>query len=423
LAAGFGLALALLSPAQAAATLRHEVGFAGDYTNQSYATTSCDSLQYPTEKDTLDVETEGKILWNLDFNLETPATVFGADNDLNVSTRSIRDALDLGFSHVLSRLFSLELANTAEVRYYHNAFPRLADTSYARSHLSNTSELTFHCSPSEELTASVADEVQLLHYPVTDSYNYDYIFNRMRVSLQQEFGILSAFNLDYYWVRRWPGIASDQRYWEHKVEADFDWYIEAGPHLEIENSIVRRRYPSAGRSYWEENPRLSFELFPATAWTISLDDEPCWTLYDSPGSVYSDLFENTARLTCEVQATSVFSFKVGLQSDNGYSLPGATSDDYREGSVIAGVDLMRVGRFWLSVEDRLGRRRYPQADSSFQSNYTFNEFNLMADWTVVKVGDGGLSLNGIVSISPEWHADSAANLATRIYTLELKYGL
>jgi hypothetical protein len=84
---------------------------------------------------------------------------------------------------------------------------------------------------------------------------------------------------------------------------------------------------------------------------------------------------------------------------------------------------MKAGRFWFSIEDRLGRRRYPLADSSFQSDYVFNEFNLMADWIVVKTASGGLSLNGMVSISPEWHSDKASNLATRIYTLELKYGL
>jgi len=84
---------------------------------------------------------------------------------------------------------------------------------------------------------------------------------------------------------------------------------------------------------------------------------------------------------------------------------------------------MKLDRLWLSVEDRLGRRRYPLADSSFQSNYVFNEFNLMVNWTIIKTGRGGLSINGMASISPEWHSDKSSDLATRIFTIELKYGL
>jgi hypothetical protein len=47
----------------------------------------------------------------------------------------------------------------------------------------------------------------------------------------------------------------------------------------------------------------------------------------------------------------------------------------------------------------------------------------MVNWTIFKTAQSELSLNGMAVISPEWHADKSSDLSTRIFTLELKYGL
>lgn len=411
------LLLALLS----ALTLRQEVGVAGDYTNQTYGIIDPDTLRNPDEWDTLDIETEARGFWNLDLDLDAGPTRFFAGNDFTLSTGSVREALALAFSRDLLPNLEIEIRNDAELSYYHRALPQLADTGFQSDYWSNTSNLALDFDVTPTLALSASDQFQLFHYPQPDSYSFDHRLNRVRAGLRQELGGVSSLGLEYDWTRRWA--VDDQNYAEQGLDADFQWYFDAGPSLVLENSVVRRGYASAGRSYWEEAPGLRFDLDLSPAFDVSLEDEARWTWYDSPTSVYTNLIENSTRLDIEWRATPDLSLRVGPQYDLGRGLPAATSDDYREVSATIGIDYMRMDRLWLSVEDRLGQRRYPLADSSFQSNYVFNEFSLMANWTILKTAGGGLFLNTMVSIWPEWHTDRSSDLATRIFSLELKYGL
>jgi hypothetical protein len=413
------LLLALFS----AVTLSHEVGFAGDYTNQVYGIVDPDTIIDPDMWDTLDIETEARSFWSFALGAEKGGTRFAAGNDLNLSTRSIREALTLDFGQDIMSNLELELRNCTELCYYHHALPQLADTGFQTDYWSNVSQLELNLDVTPTLTISASDQAQLFHYPQPDSYNYGYLLNRASAGLRQELGGISSVTVDYDWSRRWASAADDQDYVGHDLDVDLDWYCDNGPHLGLSNSAGRRRYASASRSYWEESPSLRLGVDVSPALELILDEEARWAWYDSPTEVYSNLFENRLKLEAEWRATPEFNLRAGPQYDFGRGLPDATSDDYREISTSAGVDYMKLDRLWFSIEDRLGLRRYPLADSSFQSNYLFNEFNLMVNWTILKTIGGGLFLNGMVALSPEWHADKSSDLSTRIFTLELKYGL
>lgn len=413
------LLLAVIS----ALTLNHEFGIAGDYTNQTYGIVNPDTIWNPDEQDTLDIETEVRSFWNLNMDIDNGGTRFTAGNDLDFSTRSVHEALNLNLEQDIPSVVNLEAFNDAEFRYYHHALPQLADTGFQKDYWSNTSSLALNFAAASALTLSASDQVQLFHYPEPDSYNYDYLLNRSRLGLRQELGGISALDLEYDWSRRWAATADNQDYAEHSLDADLDLYLDNGPHIELENAVSRRAYADRSRSYWDEGPGLLLDVDVSPAVNLSLDDDARWTWYDSSTSVYTNMLENSLKLDFQWRATPDLTFRIGPQYDAGRSLPEATSDDYGEGSLFAGLDYMRADRLWFSVEDRLGRRWYPLADSSFQSNYTFNEFNLMVNWTIIKTSRGGLSVDGMVSISPEWHTDQTSDLVTRIYTLELKYGL
>ncbi len=414
---------ALFLAVVSALTLSQEVGIAGDYTNQVYGIVDPDTFIDPDMWDTLDVETEVRSFWSFALGAEKGGTRFAAGNDLNLSTRSIREALTLDFGQDIMSNLELELRNSTELCYYHHALPQLADTGFQTDYWSNTSQLELDLDVTPTLTISASEQAQLFRYPQPDSYNCGYLLNRASAGLRQELGGISSVTVDYDWSRRWASAADDQDYVGHDLDVDLDWYCDNGPHLGLSNSVDRRRYASASRSYWEESPSLRLGVDVSPALELILDEEARWTWYDSPTEVYSNLFENRLKLAAEWRATPEFSLRAGPQYDLGRGLPDITSDDYREISASAGFDYMKLDRLWFSVEDRLGRRRYPLADSSFQSDYVFNEFNLMLNWTILKTIGGGLCLNGMVSIAPEWHTDESSDLSTRIFTLELRYGL
>jgi len=404
-------------------TVSHEVGMAGDYTNQTYGIIDYDTIRDPDEWDTLDVETEVRTFWSFDLEADRGGTRLAAANDFDISTRSLREALSLTLGQELFPNLNLALHNDAEVRWYHRALPGLADTGFQRSYLTNTGDLELDFAAAPGLDLSASGQMQAFHYPEPDSFNYDYLLSRAGAGVGQELGGMSSCNLDYEWSRRWAADADNQDFLEHSLDLDLDLYPDNGPHVNLTNAASRRQYAARSRCYWEEAPgfRLGFNLSPVVE--LNLEDEARWTWYDAPTAVYVNLFENSLKLLVQWQATGELGLRVGPQYDAGRSLPQPTSDDYREGSVAAGIDYVRLGRLWLSLEDRLGLRRYPLADSSFQSNYVFNEFNLMVDWTILKTNRSRLSLTGMAVISPEWHADKSSDLSTRIFTLELRYGL
>jgi len=396
---------------------------AGDYTNQTYGIIDYDTLRDPDEWDTLDIETEVRTFWNLDLEAGKGGTRFAAANDFDISTRSLREGLSLTLRQELAESLGLELHNDAEGRWYHDALPSLADTGFQKDYLTNTSGLELDFAARPGLDLSTSGQVQVFHYPEPDSFSYDYLLGRAGVGVGQELGGMSSFSLDYEWSRRWAAAADNQDFLEHSLDAELDLYLDNGSRFNLTNAAARRRYAARSRCYWEEAPglRLGFNLSPVVE--LNIEDEARWTLYDAPTAAYTNLLENSLKLAVEWRAAGELSLRAGPQYDFGRGLPTATSDDYREGSVMAGIDYMKVGGLWLSVEDRLGLRRYPLADSSFQSNYVFNEFSLMVNWTIIKTSRGGLSLDGMASISPEWHADKSSDLSTRIFVLELKYGL
>ncbi len=394
-----------------------QVGAGGDYSSQGY-------YAYD-EGDTLegvqDVDTEARTFWELDVDLAGDRFDLAIRNTTRFSTLSLRDRLGIEFERRFGDRFSLRLSNDAELRHYHGWFSSFSDTLYTTDYFDNITRLEAELEPAEGLSVELSDGLELLHYPEPDSYSYDYRVNRLEASVTRELAFFTVLDAGYEWSKRWSGYR-DYDYDEHEVRAGIDHYFESGLRLAASNGVTRRRYPaSAGRSFWEEELSVSGGYTPGRV-GMTLDDDARWTRYDSATEVYADEFENSLKLGAELTVLPELTVRAGPQYDFGVTSGDLNDDDYREWSLFAGLDLFRAGRFWLSAEDRFGRRRYPEADSSYQSSYSFNELMFLANWTILSVGSSELSLDALASITPEWHSDSTEDFTLGIYTLELKYG-
>ncbi len=400
-----------------------EFGLGADYSSQAYKTGNYDTLNWEwEEEDTLDIETEGRGFWVLDMNLSSARTTLDATNTLNLSTRSVRDQLSLRFEQQLSPAVELKASNDAEFRLYHGLFPKLADTAYTKDYLNNVARLEVRLDATENLYVNISDGVELFKYARPDSFSYDYLINRVSVDACQELGLLTSLDAEYGWSHRRAWVQDGRNYNEHNLRAGIDHYFESGFCLAGANDLTRRQYPGAEYSFWEENFTLSAG-HDFTGLSLELEEDGRWTWYDSTTEVYTDLFENSIQLTAEVQPRSEMFIRFGPQYSIGLSLARSHDDDFREWSLVFGLDFFRLDRFWVSLEDRVGRRNYPYADSTFQSSYAFNELSLFLNWTVLSGSAGDLELEGMVSIAPEWHADKSENFTFGVYSLELKYGL
>jgi hypothetical protein len=413
----------LLAALAGAMSLRTEVGIGGDYTTQRYKVVGYDTLNWNwLEEDTLDIETEGRTSLAFRFALDGAAGRFSADNAASVSTRSARDGLSLWYERALGPALNLRAGNDAELRHYHRWFPGLADTLYGgRSHWSNSSRLELRLRAGDALRLTLTDGFELLRYAEPDSWYSDYQLNRARLAGWWEPGLLTTVDFGGGWSWRRADRDAGRDYDEYAVEAGLEQQFDGGLRLGGEGEHRQRRYRTAFRSSRQEAVTATAGLGLGSA-GLALENESRWTVYDSAVPGYASLFENGLRLTFELAVRPEFILRAGPRADLGVGLAAPGEDDYRELSVAAGLDAFRADRFWLSFEDRLGRRSYPHADTAWQSDYTFNELSLFANWTALRGRSGELRLEAMASVTPEWHARRTDDLALAVIALDLKYG-
>ncbi len=419
-----GIVLCLLS----LAAFRSEFGLGADYSSQQYSALRFDTLELnSTEDDTFDIETEARAFWNsgLSFGAsgDTGSQPAGlaADNSLDLSTRSVRNRLSLRLDYRFLPALALAVSNDAEARFYHKALPQLADTSFSTNYIDNSSQLGLTWRPGSASRLSLSDRFQYYHYPQPDSFYRSYALNNLSAAFRQELGLLASAYFGYDWSRRLD--ADNLRYNGHRAEAGFSYYFETDTDADIGLELGRRRYVARERSYRDARSSLTLNQTLFDQLRLTLGDDANWTWYDSTTDVYQNTFENTLRMGCDLDFGASVTVRVAPQYSTGRSLPDPTDQDYRELSLTGGLELFVVNRLWVSLEDRIGWRRYPLADSSYQSSYSFNELNLNVNWTVLTFPGSNLSASAMASIAPEWHAVDTDNFVTRIFSVELKYKL
>jgi hypothetical protein len=410
----------LLLAAPATAAISNSFSLGADYSSQRFGVYTEDTLNYEIENDTLTTETEARGTWGFSLDLGSEPTSFSAANRLSLSTRSVHEGLDLNLRTDLAPWLELTAANYADVRVYHRLLPSLADTAFRRDYIDNSSRLELTLKPSDATSLSLTGRGYLGWYPEPDSYSYSYFTGRAGLDLRHDLDLLSSLDAGLELARRWT--VPDQRYTEVAATAGIDAYLGTGPHAALTLEAARRTYADPGRCYLEAGPTFEFDADLSDAFSFGFDDDARATWYDSAAGVYTNFLENSTRVEFEYRAGADVGLRIGPQYDFGQELGARGDEDYRELSLFAGIDFARTDRFWLALDDRIGVRRFPNADTLLASNYLFNELNLVLDWTIVRTAGARLSLNGSASISPEWHAVDTDNFLTRIFSVELRYG-
>jgi hypothetical protein len=405
-------------------TFNPEFGLGADYSSQRYrAISGFDTLNYEwTEDDTTDIETEGRGFVDLDLGCEAGRLRLDINNTTSLSTLSARDLLGLRAEFGLLPGLRIDFTDDAEARWYHGWFPAVLDSSWSgEDYFNNRAGLEVEYEPIDRLELTAGDRLELMRYASPDSYSYDFLLNRLELGARVGLGDFSSFDVEYGWAQRDAEVLVERDYVEHAIDVGLDLYPGSGFSFGLGNELARRTYGTAAGSGTEERACVRAGWDFGTL-ALEVADDASWTWYDSVTAVYANVLENSLRPSFEVRPGDELALRFGPRWDFGRGLAGPGENDYVELSVVGGLDFFRLGRFWTTVEDRVGWRRYPNADTTWQSNYAFNEFSLFLSWTVLPVAARGLMLEGMASVTPEWHADRSDDLSIALFSLELKYG-
>ncbi len=411
----------LLSGLIAGARWQNELGLSGSYFQQRY------NLVDTITRDTSEADAEIASFWSVSLNPGLVANEPQLDNTLTVASNSIRERL--GFNLVLSPQIGrapesplkFKLAYDGELRYFHNRLPVCTDTTGRASYVNNLIQGEINFRVRENLAIGCGEALELHRYFTADSFNYNYYRNRLRAGLDFTAGAFSSFSFVYYYS--WLGAeqVAAQGYQEHTLDANWDGYPGTVFRLGLANYFARRRYREGAKSYFEENPAvtLDWDIVPPATIVFTGNLRLVW--YDETTAVYQNQVDGNFSLALSLQPGAEVSVNLGPELARSRGLVRSTDQDYQEIALRLGVDWFRSERLALTVEDRLGLRKYAAADSGFISDYRFNEINLFGNWEFLSTARGGFVLSGMLNIAPEWHANTADNLAAVSYSLELKY--
>jgi len=411
------MSLILLVPGLALAEFSSEVGLGGDFTNQRYPALALDTLT----RDTTARETEGRSFWSVNLTQERSRTRLEAANNLSLSTLSVRDLVDLELEQELAASLQLKVGGEGELRWYHRALPAIDDTGFRRNYLNSAGRVELKWRPIEVFEVRLKERLENQHYTAPDSLYYDYLLNRAGLTAGLELGAMNSLDAGYEWsVRRALG-ADSQDYLNHSLRLEYSSFPGNDWQIRLAADASRRSYADPTRSFREGCPSVSLSHDFTSVISAAVEDELRLTWYDAPDAVYRNQALNSLGLNIELRPTAETAVRLGPAFEAERGLQGTAPEDYRETALKAGVEFMKPGRLWISLDDRLGIRRYLQGDSSYQTNYGFNELDATLNWTLLTTRIGSLVLDGTASIAPEWHADQTDNLAVSTYTLQLKF--
>lgn len=395
--------------------IRNDAGISGDVSTQRYTIT--DTIT----RDTTSPNAELRTFWTFYLNSDKPTQNLQADNAIYLSNAAVHNRLHLDFTTDINPIIRFQTSADGELRYYHHRIPLLGDTIRRNSYFNNSLRLKITPRFSESFSLNAQENLELHRYLSSDSFNYNYFINRAGLTASIGFGDLSFLILNYNYNRLWAQNQSEHNYAENSLTFDWDNYFGFDWHLTFSNYFTRRSYTNRLRCYWEEEPHLSCNWDFSPGIGLRAEENLRLTWFDETTTVYQNQVENRFGLELETQLGSWGTFYLGPHFELTHSLAHRTDQDYREIALYFGIDLFKSSRFWLSVDDRVGERRYLFADSGFQSDYMFNEFNLLGNWNIITTTQGGLSLQIMVSIAPEWHREAIDDLAATLCAIELKY--
>lgn len=396
-------------------TIRNDVGLEGNYSNFRYTITDT------TTRDTTVPNTELHSYWSAYLNHKRSDYEIQTNNNLRFSTASLDNSLNFSLTSPLNSFMTFKGAANGELCYYHDYFPSLQDTVLRASYFNANLKFNLQFQPTKKSTIGISENIEHQHYLPPSSFYSNYYLNRIKVEYSTQFSDISSLIFDSGLYRLWNNTQPEKNYTEYNLYLNWNSYFARDWNLQFDNFLNRRVYSERTRSFLELEPSLLISRELGSVLQINLTESPRLDWFDETTSVYQNQFTNQLGLELEIRPNNSLIFRLKPQSELLQSWSQVSYQDYYEISLSLAMDLISSTRFSVTIEDRLGERRYLLNDSAFQSNYRFNEFNLSGSWTILHFPQSELRLQLMLNISPEWHYDAIDNLATVTSSIQLQY--
>ncbi|MBN2071993.1 MAG: hypothetical protein JW814_11105 [Candidatus Krumholzibacteriota bacterium] len=328
--------------------------------------------------------------WNNDLSR------FDISNTFKFGNQTVNENLVTGFTAGSRKSLLFELRNNLRLKYFREGSDYTFGNDYAQSNLHMKISRYFE----DRLKIASKTRVELVDFSKRTSFDYDYRY--FDTGLEMEKG--SYFD-DFFRVGFSAGyrdVPDSTALSFNRFQTDIEFHLVSDMKRKTELSI------SADRREYRENTRSSsWIIYSFADYSIIQSDKTRYDLrieseiylYDDP----STTFFNTHFLRAGTGATWSAGEYINISIEP--RLAGMFCDEfpeeqYREGSIVLGLELSRHDRFWMSCTYEPGRRDYLLEENDIYSDYYLNRLSLMGNVSL----QAETSLNLFITHDPERHS-------------------
>ncbi len=348
----------------------------------------------------------------LDLKNKSPLSL-RVSNRLYLTNSKLRALIDLN-----AGWGALQLSTSTEFKSYNDT----ADFSLYKSQFRNSSRLAAELLSGENNSLELSQEMEYMGYHQPDPTITGYYQSESRIKYSQRLGQFADLGLALRLDLRNSYDSSELNFTRMVGDFNFD-KVGSNGYLSSDLYIERRDYaaPGAKDDYFYISP--TFTLDQSISNQLSIAPKAEFHLYNYSEENFVTFsnrrFVVEVKLKYHYQLLSTFSIGIGGERFRAIDSEYA-SQDYRSLNMIAGYETYASAWLTLSIDSHLGRRKYLSTDNEFYTDYTFVQFDLLADLLLWR----GLRLSIIGGTDYEYHSsqesDSFVHMLSTTLTYEIK---
>jgi hypothetical protein len=338
-------------------------------------------------------------------------SLLSLNNSFSLGNLYMRDILRIAWEKD-----GFSLSNQAELKTIQDK----EKLTYQTDYFTNNLDVRLKVALSPGLTLGFKNNLEYTEYKEYTIYAYDYYRNRTSVELDKDLSSGGFLHLSYQFSQRNVPDSVLLHYDRHFFYFSFDKYFGWETLFLLENELERKLFnkPEGMDSYWED--RFTFRLSRRVHDKVELlfGNELDVLSYDVEDEVSFDYFEDKFSAFLEYELLDGLEIAGGPELIFFSSLRRDLQDyDYTQSAFILSLDVMRSAQFWLSLEDRIGKRDYESDKNPFYTDYLLNQLTLFLDGELAS----HLGFNLMLSVDSEWHDSKGDNLTVFLISSELAY--
>jgi hypothetical protein len=402
---------------QESSTFNFSFGLGYDNVSERYYLIHYDTLGVPSESlETLRRATEEfeeqKAILRLGLNKSfTEKSRLSFNNSFSLGNLYLRDILRVEWEKD-----GLILSNQAELKTIQDK----KKLTYQTDYFTNNFDVRLKIPLSPNLTLGFKNNLEYTEYKEYTIYSYDYYRNRTSVELDKDFSSGGFLYLSYQFSQRNVPDSVLLHYDRHYFDISFDRYFGWETLFQLENELERKLFnkPEGLDNYWEDRFTLGLSRGVHDRVELLFGNELDVLGYDLEDEVNFDYFENRFSAFLEYELSDGLEIAGGPELILFSSLRRDLQDyDYTQSAFVLSLDLMRSVQFWLSLEDKIGRRDYESDENPFYTDYLLNQLTLFLDGELAS----HLGFNLMLSVDSEWHDSKGDDLTVFLISSELAY--